>query len=266
MRWTAPRGALAGGGGALHRRRLVWLVAAAGAAAIGVVAVRFVRRAEVLLGRIPAQVQVQLRREGSTFVPLRQIPLTLQDATIAVEDRSYWSNIGISFQGIGRAALVDLRTRSFAQGGSTITQQLVRDQLLSPRKTIPRKLRGVAYSILLTLRLPKSEILALYFNEVNYGGGNFGIAAAARHYFGVSPSRLSAAQTSLLAGLPQDPALYDPQVHLREARGRQQLVLQSLVAAHYLSPAAAQATFAAPLHLLPRPKAAAAGAGGAHSP
>ena len=242
------------------------MVAAVGVATVAVVAVRFVQRAEVLLARIPGQVAAQLRRERSSFVPLDRIPRTLQDATIAVEDRSFWTNIGISFQGIARAALVDLRTLSFAQGGSTITQQLVRDQLLSPRKTIPRKLRGIAYSVLLTLRLPKSEILALYLNEVNYGGGNLGIAAAARNYFGVSPRHLTLAQSSLLAGLPQDPAIYDPQVHWRDARARQRLVLQSLVAAHYLTSAGAKATFAAPLHLLPQPRAATAAAAGAHSP
>lgn len=238
---------------------------AVGAAAVAVAAVRFVQRAEVALARIPAQVDAQLRRERSRFVPLSRVSRTLQDATIAVEDRSFWTNIGISFQGIARAALVDIRTRSFAQGGSTITQQLVRDQLLTPRKTIPRKLRGIAYSVLLTLRMPKAEILALYFNEVNYGGGNLGIAAAARNYFGVSPRHLTLAQSSLLAGLPQDPAIYDPQVHFRDARTRQQLVLQSMVAAHYLSSAGARAVFAAPLHLLPRSGATAA-AGATHSP
>jgi penicillin-binding protein 1A len=210
----------------------------------------FVVQAEGRLVTISGRVRAQLVAEGSPYLPLERIPLPLQRATVAIEDRSFWTNIGISFEGTARAALIDLETWSFAQGGSTITQQLVRDQLLSLRKSVRRKIVGSLYSILLTQRMSKTEILTLYLNEVNYGSGAFGVAAAARTYFDLQPGQLDLAQSALLAGLPQDPEGLDPLVHYQDAKQRQWTVLQAMVSTHILTPAEAQAAYQAPLGLV----------------
>lgn len=212
--------------------------------------VAFVRRAEQRLASLPAMVHQELAAEGSRYVPLGAIPLSLQEATVSVEDRSFWTNIGISFEGIGRAAVVDISTWSFAQGGSTITQELIRDQLLSLRKTIGRKLTGIMYALLLTQRMSKATILTLYLNEVNYGAGAFGVEAAAKTYFGLAPEQLDLAQSALLAGLPQDPAGLNPLVHLQAARERQRVVLAAMVSTGDISTSAAHAAATAPLGLV----------------
>jgi membrane peptidoglycan carboxypeptidase len=227
-------------------RGAVAVVAAAAVVAAGVWVAGFVRTGEARLATLPTRVRAQLQRENSVFVPLRDVPPALASATISVEDQTFWTNAGVSVEGTARALLVDLTTLSFAQGGSTITQQLVRDQLLGFQKTLGRKLTGTAYSLMLAHMLPKRTVLALYLNEVTYGPGVYGVAAAARHYFGVAPRELSLAQCALLAGLPQDPAGLDPFRHPRAARLRQAEVLNAMVQTGNLSPSAARAAKQAP--------------------
>lgn len=213
----------------------------------------FVHTAEVRLGQIPGMVRADLAERGSRFVPLKDIPSSLIAASVAVEDRSFWTNPGISPEGIARAAVVDLVHDRFAQGGSTITQQLVRDMLLGFQKTLGRKLTEVAYSLLCADRYSKDEVMALYLNEVNYGNGAFGIAAAAKTYFHLQPSALSLPQCALLAGIPQDPGALNPLRHPHAAHARQLVVLQAMVKIGAISPALARATAQAPLGLLPSP-------------
>lgn len=213
-------------------------------------AANFVHTAERRLSRIPALVAARLAAHGSRFTPLDQVAPDLIAATVAVEDRSFWTNPGISPEGIARAAIVDLVHDRFAEGGSTITQQLVRDELLTLRKTLGRKLTEVVYAVLCAIRYPKDEVMALYLNEVNYGNGAFGIAAAAQTYFRVAPANLSLPQCALLAGLPQDPVGLDPFRHPDAARARQLSVLAAMVQMGVISPALARQAGAAPLGLV----------------
>ncbi len=211
----------------------------------------FVRVAEARLGQIPGMVRSDLAARGSRFLPLRDIPPRLIAASVAVEDRSFWTNPGISPEGIARAAVVDLVHDRFVQGGSTITQELVRDMLLGFQKTLTRKLTEVAYALLCADRYSKDEVMTLYLNEVNYGNGAFGIAAAAKTYFHVQPAALSLPQCALLAGIPQDPVALDPFRHPQAAQARQRVVLQAMVQIGAISPAQAQEAAQAPLGLLP---------------
>lgn len=214
-------------------------------------AVSYARSMEPQLRRLPTIVRARLAREHSTWVPYAQIPSALVKATIATEDRSFWTNPGISFEGIARAALVDLEHRAFLQGASTLQQQIVRDLFLSPRKTITRKLRGVVLAIALTHDFPRETIFALYVNEVYYGNGAYGIARAAKSYFGTTPGGLTPAQCTLLAGLPQAPSYLDPLRNPKAAKARQVIVVDSMVAAGYLTAPEAQAILRAPWHLVP---------------
>jgi len=148
--------------------------------------------------------------------PLRldQIPLRLQQATIAVEDANFYTNPGVDLAGIARALWINLKGGEALAGGSTITQQLARMLLLDPeertQRTLLRKLRESLLAWQIAQRYSKDDVLALYLNESYYGNLAYGVEAAARAYFGKPASDLDLAECALLAGLPQSPANYDP--------------------------------------------------------
>ena len=119
--------------------------------------------------------------------------------------------------------------------GSTITQQLARDMLLNPNKTLGRKIKEMLLALVITHYYSKNTILEMYLNEIYLGHGTCGVAMAARVYFNVVPESLTPPQSVMLAGLPQGPSLYDPLVHYQAARGRQREVLDSMVQARYIS-------------------------------
>ncbi len=157
-------------------------------------------------------------------VPLSAIPLALRQATIAIEDTSFYQNPGLDIRGIARAAWADLRSGDLVAGGSTITQQLARGFLLDPelarQRTLARKLREAALALKLTASYPKDEILELYLNQSYYGGRAYGVEAAARHYFGKPARDLDLAECALLAGLPQAPSRYNPVTNPKAAEVR----------------------------------------------
>jgi penicillin-binding protein 1C len=180
-------------------------------------------------------------------LPLEQIPLYCQQATIATEDANFYTNPGVDAAGIVRALWINLQGGEVLAGGSTITQQLARNLLLSPeqraQQTLVRKLRESILAWRIARAYSKEEVLALYLNEVNYGNLAYGIEAAARAYFGKSASELDLAECALLAGLPQAPAVYDPLLDTQAARERQAVVLRLMTEQGYIS--AAQARLAA---------------------
>jgi membrane peptidoglycan carboxypeptidase len=198
---------------------------------------------------LPAIVARLDASHGTRPVPLSQISPWLPKALIATEDRTFYTNLGISTRGVLRALWTDLVSGRPVEGGSTLTQQLVRDRLLGLEKTFKRKLEEALLSFLATALYSKREILTLYLNQVYLGQGAYGVAAASRIYFGRTPRELSLAQASLLAGLPQAPSAYDPFVHLSAARRRQWEVLESMVQDHMISLSVARATYGAPLGL-----------------
>jgi 1A family penicillin-binding protein len=162
-------------------------------------------------------------------LPLEDIPLVLQQATIATEDRNYYSNPGVDFWGIIRAFWINLRGREVLAGGSTITQQVARTLLLSDEergeRTVRRKLRESWLAWQVARTFSKDEILAVYLNQMYYGGWAYGVEAAAQTYFGKSATQLTLAESALLAGLPQAPALYNPFLYPEAAKARQEVVL-----------------------------------------
>ncbi len=181
-------------------------------------------------------------------VPLQDIPLSLQEATIAVEDASFYHHRGLNFKGIARALLADLRARRVVQGGSTITQQLAKNLFLSSDRTLGRKLQEALYALDLEWHFSKKQILTDYLNVIYYGDGATGIEAASELYFGHPVSQLDLAESTLLAGLPKGPSLYSPFTDRNAAKIRQREVLQAMVRVGYLTQSAAHAAFIAPLH------------------
>lgn len=166
---------------------------------------------------------------------LRNIPQSLQNATIAIEDRPFRQHRGIDPKGILRAVFVNLRRGSLSQGGSTITQQLARNMWLTREKTIPRKLKEMLLAAELERRFSKDEILEMYLNEVFYGHGAYGVKRASQLYFNTSPKYLTLAQCALLAGLPQSPIAFSPYNYPKRAKARRHQVLLAMLQEEYIT-------------------------------
>lgn len=181
-----------------------------------------------------------LFQQNRQTVEIDQVPKNLQNATVAIEDSRFYSNVGIDFRGIGRALWKDVRGNSLAQGGSTITQQLVRNLGIggvTRKKTITRKLREALLAIQIERNYSKQQILTMYLNQVYYGSGAYGVQAAAQTYFGKSVNKLDLAQCALLAGLPQLPAYYSPYSNMKAAKDRRDTVLGRMRDLGYITPA-----------------------------
>lgn len=174
-----------------------------------------------------------------TSVTLEEIPLALRQATIATEDAHFYQNAGVDLAGMLRSLWINLRGGQTIAGGSTITQQVVRNLLMPPeeraQRTLRRKLREIVLAGQLTRQMSKDEILALYLNQVYYGGLTYGVEAAAQTYFDKPVSQLDLAESALLAGLPQAPALYNPFADLPAALERQRVVLGLMETAGFIT-------------------------------
>ena len=172
-------------------------------------------------------------------VPLSEMTEALRQAVIATEDASFYQNPGVDGWAIVRAVWINLRGREVLSGGSTITQQLARNLLLSPderyERTLTRKLHEAVLAWQIARRYSKDEILELYLNEIYFGNMAYGVEAAAQAYFGKHVCDLDLAECAMLAGLPQAPAYYNPLEHLKEAKARQAVVLDLMVKQGYLS-------------------------------
>lgn len=187
--------------------------------------------------------------DRKNYVPLKDIPLTLQQAIIAVEDHRFYRHIGVDIEGILRASLVNLQRGAIEEGASTITQQLVKNLFLTTEQTWGRKFEEVILALDMELRYSKEEILELYLNSIYFGSGAKGIGQAGKIYFAKKPSELTLAESALLAGLPNAPSLYSPYVDLGAAKQRQAVVLSAMAKYNYIGPATAQEAKQAPLRL-----------------
>ncbi len=190
--------------------------------------------------------------KNRTNVSLNQIPKTVQQATIAIEDKNFYQHRGINPIGGMLRAVKEIVFRQQLQGGSTITQQLVKTVLLSPERTIRRKIKEIILATLVELRYTKDQILEMYLNQVPYGGTAWGIEAASERYFGKKVADLNLAEASLLAGLPVAPSFYSPYgAHPELAKERQKLVLTRMVEDGYITQEQADQAYGTELHFQP---------------
>ncbi|TAM45174.1 MAG: penicillin-binding protein, partial [Acidobacteria bacterium] len=148
--------------------------------------------------------------QNRIYVELKNIPKYLQQGTIAIEDKNFYQNNGFSLTGYIRGLIIDPIFRRRISGGSTITQQLVKNVLLSAERTLPRKVKELMLAIQVDSKYSKNQILEMYLNDVPYGGTAVGVAAASQIYFNKDVKDLDLAQSAFLAGLPQGPSLYSP--------------------------------------------------------
>ena len=168
----------------------------------------------------------------------------LPEATVAVEDAGFWSEPAVEPLSVGRAAFADLRAHAVVQGGSTITQQLVKLRLVGDGSSFSRKLREAVLAVRVSSAYSKSQILEMYLNAISYGNTAYGSGTAARIYFHRDPGQLDLAQAALLAGLPQNPSLLDPLTHWDAARERQREVLDAMLRAHDITAREADEAYA----------------------
>jgi len=180
------------------------------------------------VGRIPPQ--------NRYWVSLDRIPGFLQQALLAVEDARFYEHSGLDYRSIARAAFKDVLKGRMAEGGSTITQQLIKNKFLSPARTLDRKLEEAKLALEFEKQYTKPQILEMYFNEIYYGNGAQGIVQAARLYFDKSPEELTEGECLLLAGVPKNPSRYNPFGKAADVAGRRDVVLKRMEDLKLLSP------------------------------
>lgn len=175
-----------------------------------------------------AELAGRIKEEGA-FVSYGDLPAIYIDAVISAEDKRFETHCGIDLRAIARAAWTDLKTMSFVEGGSTITQQIAKNQLFSQEKSIERKFAEVYAAFALEKEYSKQELFELYVNSIYFGSGYYGIGAAAQGYFHKEPKDLTDSEAVLLAGLPNAPSVYSPDENLELARKRMLVVLNRMM-------------------------------------
>jgi len=190
--------------------------------------------------------------EDRQTVPLSRIPESLRDAVVAIEDERFWQHNGVDTKALGRAIYTDAREATVVEGGSTITQQYVKNRLVQTGRNVRRKVQEASLAYQLEQRYSKERILELYLNTIYFGNGNYGVQAAARGYFGVGVEQLSLGQSALLAGIIRAPNRTDPYEFAESATTRRRVVLDKMVALGEISAVESQAAAAEPL-VGPRP-------------
>lgn len=183
-----------------------------------------------VLAETPIAEKTAAIEQQESFVPYDALPQIYVDAVISVEDQRFFSHSGVDISAMIRALWNDLRTRSFAEGGSTISQQLAKNQYFTQEKTLQRKLAEMFLAHAWEQVCEKQELFALYVNTIYFGDGYTGISEAAEGYFHTTPQHLTDYEAVMLAGLPNAPSAYALQEHADLAEQRMQQVLQAMVA------------------------------------
>ncbi|HET9848129.1 MAG TPA: transglycosylase domain-containing protein [Candidatus Dormibacteraeota bacterium] len=196
---------------------------------------------------MPKRVNAILADHGGARVSLANIPDQLSEALIAIEDERFYQHRGIDTQGLIRAVLTDLYHHRALEGGSTLTQQLVKLLYLNNNDDGWRKIPDLLFALKVEARFDKHTILENYFNAVYYGHGAYGIGRASDVYFHETPAELDLARASMLAGLPQSPSYYDLYRNPCAARARQFNVLAQMAHDGYISQDAAARAYAEPI-------------------
>ncbi|HBG23053.1 MAG TPA: penicillin-binding protein 1A, partial [Peptococcaceae bacterium] len=167
--------------------------------------------------------------ENRITVSLSDLPQYAPDAIVSIEDNRFHTHHGVDIEAIGRAVLANIKGGIGAEGGSTITQQLVKNSFLTPEKTFKRKIQEAVLALQVEHHYSKNEILELYLNRIYFGNGAYGIQTASQHYFGKNAKDLTLAESALLAGIVRSPNNYNPTQSEEVAKNRQELVINTMV-------------------------------------
>lgn len=181
------------------------------------------------LERLPTNQAARQVREQEGFTPLSSLPKTYLDAVVTVEDHRFYEHGGVDLIAMGRALFNDIRTLSFAEGGSTITQQLAKNLYFTQEKELTRKAAEVFMAWKLESDFTKEELLELYVNSIYFGSGCYSVGDACRTYFDKEPGNMTDWESTLLAGIPNAPSVYDLNVNPDLAGQRQRQVVEMMV-------------------------------------
>lgn len=174
--------------------------------------------------------------EKRTIIPFEEIPKSVKEGTLVIEDVNFYSHFGLDFKGILRALLANLRGKKITQGGSTITQQFIKSSFLTPERTLTRKIKEAILAIELEMKYPKDKIFEFYLNQIPYGSNAYGIEATAQTFFNKPAKDLTLAEAAILASLPKAPSYYSPYgSHLDELKARQEYILDRMVRFGYIT-------------------------------
>jgi penicillin-binding protein 1A len=198
---------------------------------------KFTPLASLFYDRHGQEITTLYGEQNRIHVTLEEVPLHVQQAFIATEDERFYRHPGIDPLGIARALCINLGRGQWSneQGGSTITQQLVKNAFLSQEKTLSRKIKEAYLAIRMEMLFSKSEILEMYLNQIYFAHGAYGIEAASRNYFNKSVGDLTVAEAALLAGIPRSPNNYSPFVNIDSSLQRKKMVLQKMHKNHFLN-------------------------------
>ena len=199
-------------------------------------------------------VLVSLGPSFGEWLQYERIPPEMRAAMVAIEDKRFRSHVGVDPIGIGRSLKVRVESGSWRQGGSTITQQLARNIFLTNSRTFGRKIKEAVLALALERKFSKDQILELYLNRVYFGGGAYGIDAAARRFFGHGADRLSLGEAAIIAGLVKAPSNYSPTADVEAARSRSDVVLRAMVESEFVTASAAANVDPARIRIQPTTK------------
>ena len=202
-------------------------------------------RAGIEIGELIRDSRIRHRPVAS-----EDIPDLTRRGIVALEDREFWNEGGISLRGIARSVVHDIQAGAVVEGGSTITAQLVRNSLwLNQPRTFARKLMEMVYAIRLDHMLSKDAVLTTYFDRIYYGYMCYGLDSASQYYFHKAPQNLTPAEQIALLAIPRDPERYDPYRHPQAHRARMEMIIRTLQTQHTLSETDARLILAEPLAL-----------------
>jgi hypothetical protein len=183
--------------------------------------------------------KVKKIKEYDNYISISEVPETYKNATIAIEDHRFYSHGAIDVFTTARSFIENIRNKELSNGGSTITQQVARNMYFTQEKSFIRKVAELFVAVDLEKNYSKDEILEMYLNIIYFGDGYTGLKQASYGYYRKSPSKLSLAEQAMLAGIPNAPSIYSPNVNPELAKKRQQKVLDAMVKYGYISKAEA---------------------------
>ena len=190
---------------------------------------------KTLVFDVKGRVLHEFFKENRSPVPLKQIPRNLVNATLSTEDRSFYQHWGVDLWGVGRAMVTNVLKMRRAEGGSTITQQLARNLFLTHERTLERKLKEIALAVEIERNYSKDQILEMYFNQIYFGEGAYGVDAAAKTFFNKPVQELTLSECALLAGLPANPSVYSPRRRPEASKARRAKVLRNMLVTKAIS-------------------------------
>ena len=183
----------------------------------------------------PLEEKVEEIKSKANYTKISELPQMYLDAVISVEDHRFYKHSGIDVIAIGRALINDIKAMDFVEGGSTITQQIAKNEYFTQEKRITRKIAEVFMAFEIEKKYSKNEILELYINTIYFGNGYYNIKDACKGYFGKSPNEMTDGECIMLAGIPNAPSVYNPKENPKLAKERQKQVADKMVEYGYIT-------------------------------